>query len=54
MDPVEGVGDHELRPQETDAVDVHRRHLLGVLGDSEIHVQPGGVGPGRSDGRRSE
>ena len=35
----ERVGDHELRPQQPDAVDGHGRHLVGVVGDGEVDVE---------------
>ena len=42
MHPAQGVGDHELGPQQADAVHRQGRHLLGVLGEGEVDVDPGG------------
>ena len=48
---LQGVGYHELGPQEADAVDGEGGDLLGVLGDGEVDVEPRGREPG---GRRSD
>ena len=38
----ERVGEHELGPQQADAVDGLGGDLLGVVGDGQVHVEPGG------------
>ena len=42
MHAAQSVHHHELGPEEPDAVDVHGGDFLGVLGDGEVDVQPGG------------
>lgn len=51
MDPLQGIGHHELGAQQPDPVDGHRRHLFGVLRKGQIRVDPGcqgaqSAGPG--------
>ena len=43
----QGVGDHELGPQQAHAVDGEGRGCLGTVGDGEVHVQPRGERLGR-------
>ena len=41
----EGVGDHELGPQQAHAVDRQGGDLLGVVGDRQVDVEAGGERP---------
>jgi len=48
MDAGQRVGHHELGSEQSNAIDVEGRHLLGVLGECKVDVQARPQGRGGS------
>ncbi len=49
--PAQCVGDHELGPQQANAVHGEGGHLFGVLGEGQVDIDPGGQRSGSAQSR---